>query len=145
MAAYTLGLVCAPAGPFRIDVLAEDGASVRRGDVLLRVEGNARAVLQGGADRPESGHPDVRGGHRHPGVGGRAGRDERPGPGFAQDGPGLRMLQKYAVRIGGGVNHRMSLADAALIKDNHIWRPGEWCPLIGPSGPPFLRSASRWR
>src|SRR5580704_5954945 len=34
--------------------------------------------------------------------------------------PGLRALQKYAVRCGGGVNHRMSLSDAALIKDNHV-------------------------
>ncbi|MFL6241046.1 MAG: carboxylating nicotinate-nucleotide diphosphorylase [Actinomycetes bacterium] len=34
--------------------------------------------------------------------------------------PGLRQLEKYAVRCGGGMNHRMSLADAALIKDNHV-------------------------
>jgi nicotinate-nucleotide pyrophosphorylase (carboxylating) len=34
--------------------------------------------------------------------------------------PGLRLLEKYAVRCGGGVNHRMSLSDAALIKDNHV-------------------------
>jgi nicotinate-nucleotide pyrophosphorylase (carboxylating) len=34
--------------------------------------------------------------------------------------PGLRVLQKYAVRCGGGVNHRMGLGDAALIKDNHV-------------------------
>lgn len=38
--------------------------------------------------------------------------------------PGLRALQKYAVRCGGGVNHRMSLGDAALIKDNHIVAAG---------------------
>jgi nicotinate-nucleotide pyrophosphorylase (carboxylating) len=34
--------------------------------------------------------------------------------------PGLRVLEKYAVRCGGGVNHRMGLGDAALIKDNHV-------------------------
>ena len=34
--------------------------------------------------------------------------------------PGLRALEKYAVRMGGGVNHRMDMADAVLIKDNHI-------------------------
>ena len=34
--------------------------------------------------------------------------------------PGLRALQKYAVRVGGGVNHRMGLGDAVLIKDNHV-------------------------
>jgi nicotinate-nucleotide pyrophosphorylase (carboxylating) len=38
--------------------------------------------------------------------------------------PGMRALQKYAVRCGGGVNHRMSLADAALIKDNHVAAAG---------------------
>jgi nicotinate-nucleotide pyrophosphorylase (carboxylating) len=38
--------------------------------------------------------------------------------------PGLRALEKYAVRMGGGVNHRMSLSDAALVKDNHIAAAG---------------------
>lgn len=38
--------------------------------------------------------------------------------------PGMRALQKYAVRCGGGVNHRMSLADAVLIKDNHVAAAG---------------------
>ena len=38
--------------------------------------------------------------------------------------PGLRVLEKYAVRCGGGVNHRMGLGDAALIKDNHIAAAG---------------------
>ncbi|HEY2220524.1 carboxylating nicotinate-nucleotide diphosphorylase [Actinomycetospora sp.] len=38
--------------------------------------------------------------------------------------PGLRALQKYAVRCGGGVNHRMSLGDALLIKDNHVLAAG---------------------
>lgn len=38
--------------------------------------------------------------------------------------PGWRVLEKYAVRMGGGTNHRMSLSDAALIKDNHIVAAG---------------------
>ncbi|OSC41267.1 carboxylating nicotinate-nucleotide diphosphorylase [Mycobacterium decipiens] len=38
--------------------------------------------------------------------------------------PGLRVLQKYAVRVGGGVNHRMGLGDAAMIKDNHVAAAG---------------------
>jgi nicotinate-nucleotide pyrophosphorylase (carboxylating) len=38
--------------------------------------------------------------------------------------PGLRALQKFAVRCGGGVNHRMSLSDAALVKDNHVLAAG---------------------
>jgi nicotinate-nucleotide pyrophosphorylase (carboxylating) len=38
--------------------------------------------------------------------------------------PGLRALQKYAVRVGGGVNHRLGLGDAALVKDNHVAAAG---------------------
>lgn len=38
--------------------------------------------------------------------------------------PGLRSLEKFAVRMGGGVNHRMSLSDAALVKDNHVVAAG---------------------
>ncbi len=38
--------------------------------------------------------------------------------------PGLRGVEKYAVRAGGGVNHRMNLADAALVKDNHVEASG---------------------
>ena len=38
--------------------------------------------------------------------------------------PGLRVLEKYAVRCGGGVNHRMALGDAALVKDNHVAAAG---------------------
>jgi nicotinate-nucleotide pyrophosphorylase (carboxylating) len=38
--------------------------------------------------------------------------------------PGLRVLEKYAVRCGGGVNHRMALGDAALVKDNHVSAAG---------------------
>lgn len=38
--------------------------------------------------------------------------------------PGLRALEKYAVRMGGGVNHRMSLSDAVLVKDNHVAAAG---------------------
>jgi nicotinate-nucleotide pyrophosphorylase (carboxylating) len=45
--------------------------------------------------------------------------------------PGLRSLEKYAVRCGGGVNHRMALGDAALIKDNHIAAAGGVANAIG--------------
>jgi nicotinate-nucleotide pyrophosphorylase (carboxylating) len=44
--------------------------------------------------------------------------------------PGLRLLQKYAVRIGGGVNHRLGLGDAALIKDNHVAAAGGVLPAL---------------
>nr|WP_245555771.1 carboxylating nicotinate-nucleotide diphosphorylase [Gordonia soli] len=45
--------------------------------------------------------------------------------------PGLRRLQKYAVRAGGGVNHRMGLGDAALIKDNHVAAAGSVTAALG--------------
>ncbi len=44
--------------------------------------------------------------------------------------PGLRSLQKYAVRAGGGVNHRFGLDDAVLIKDNHVAAAGGVAPAI---------------
>ena len=42
--------------------------------------------------------------------------------------PGWRALQKYAVRCGGGVNHRFSLADRAMVKDNHVVAAGGVVP-----------------
>jgi nicotinate-nucleotide pyrophosphorylase (carboxylating) len=44
--------------------------------------------------------------------------------------PGLRLLEKYAVRCGGGANHRLGLGDAALIKDNHVLAAGGIVPAI---------------
>jgi nicotinate-nucleotide pyrophosphorylase (carboxylating) len=44
--------------------------------------------------------------------------------------PGLRVLEKYAVRCGGGRNHRMSLSDAALVKDNHVVAAGGVVPAF---------------
>lgn len=44
--------------------------------------------------------------------------------------PGLRMLQKYAVRCGGGTNHRMSLSDRAMVKDNHVIAAGGVVPAL---------------
>jgi nicotinate-nucleotide pyrophosphorylase (carboxylating) len=44
--------------------------------------------------------------------------------------PGLRSLEKFAVRCGGGVNHRMSLSDAALVKDNHVVAAGGVVPAF---------------
>ena len=60
--------------------------------------------------------------------------------------PGLRALEKYAVRCGGGVNHRMSLSDAALVKDNHVVAAGGVAAgLQGRTGgvPRTCRSRSR--
>ena len=44
--------------------------------------------------------------------------------------PGLRLLQKYAVRCGGGVNHRLGLGDAVLVKDNHVVAAGGVVPAL---------------
>lgn len=45
--------------------------------------------------------------------------------------PGMRRLEKYAVRCGGGINHRMSLSDAALVKDNHVVAAGGVAAAFG--------------
>ena len=124
VAVYVVATVCAAAGPFEIEVRAADGDAVVTGDVLIRVQGNARALLT--AERVALNLLTLMSGTAtatRAWVEALAGtrtrvRDSR------KTIPGLRMLQKYAVRVAGGVNHRMSLADAALIKDNHVVAAG---------------------
>ena len=124
VAAYVVAVVCAPEGEFEIDIQVRDGAAVARGDVLMAVSGNARALLR--AERVALNLLTLMSGvatatrdwvRALDGTATRV-RDSR------KTTPGLRMVQKYAVRVGGGVNHRMSLADAALIKDNHVIAAG---------------------
>jgi len=57
--------------------------------------------------------------------------------------PGLRDLEKYAVRCGGGHNHRLGLGDAALIKDNHVAAAGGIRPAV--EAVRRWTRASRWR
>ena len=59
--------------------------------------------------------------------------------------PGLRVLQKYAVRVGGGVNHRLGLGDAALIKDNHVVAAGSVVEALRAVRESAPRSAVRGR
>ena len=62
--------------------------------------------------------------------------------------PGLRSAQKYAVRVGGGHNHRMGLFDGILIKENHIMAAGSIARAVGRgevSGDQGARWRSRWR
>jgi nicotinate-nucleotide pyrophosphorylase (carboxylating) len=102
----------------------QDGAAVDVGDVLLVAEGPARDLLL--AERTSLnllGHLS--------GVATLTRRwvDAVAGTGAAvrdtrKTTPLLRSLEKYAVRCGGGVNHRMSLSDAALVKDNHVVAAG---------------------
>ena len=107
-----------------IEALVQDGASVSAGDVLIKVSGNARATLL--AERTALnflGHLSGIATLTNQWVKAIAGtkceiRDTR------KTTPGWRELEKYAVHMGGGTNHRMSLSDAALIKDNHIAAAG---------------------
>lgn len=97
-----------------------DGAAVRKGDVVARVSGNARQVL--GAERVALNFLNHLSGIATltrqfvEAVEGTRARicDTR------KTTPGLRAFEKYAVRCGGGSNHRFALDDAILIKDNHI-------------------------
>ena len=112
------------AGDFELTIHSTDGDRVERGDVLISVTGNTRALLA--AERVSLNLVTMMSGVA---TATRAWVDALAGTATkVRDSrktiPGLRMLQKYAVRIGGGINHRMSLADAALIKDNHVIATG---------------------
>lgn len=104
--------------------LKKDGDSVNAGDVLITVRGSTRAILL--AERTALnffGHLSGVATLTNKWVAEMSGtkcqvRDTR------KTTPGMRVIEKYAVRMGGGVNHRMSLSDAALIKDNHIAAAG---------------------
>ena len=106
------------------DPRVEDGDSVVSGQVLIVVSGLTRAVLR--AERTAlnllthlSGIATATRQWTDAMAGTKAKvRDTR------KTLPGLRTLQKYAVQCGGGVNHRMGLSDAALIKDNHVTAAG---------------------
>ena len=107
-----------------IAVLVQDGTSVAAGTLLMTVRGDTRAILL--AERTALnflGHLSGIATLTRTWVDAIAGttceiRDTR------KTTPGMRLLEKYAVRMGGGTNHRMSLSDAALIKDNHIAAAG---------------------
>jgi len=107
-----------------IAVLVADGAKVAKGTVLMSVRGDTRAILL--AERTAlnflghlSGIATLT----------RIWVDEIAGTNCAirdtrKTTPGMRVLEKYAVRMGGGTNHRMNLSAGALIKDNHIAAAG---------------------
>jgi nicotinate-nucleotide pyrophosphorylase (carboxylating) len=107
-----------------VTALVADGTRVRPGDAVLRVSGDAVAVL--GAERTVlnfvthlSGIASATREWADAVAGtGAVVRDTR------KTLPGLRSLEKYAVRCGGGQNHRMGLGDAALVKDNHVAAAG---------------------
>ena len=107
-----------PEVSIRVD--AEDGTSVRSGSDVLFLSGRARGLLT--AERTALNFVQ-----RLSGVASLTQLYVRAVAGTAakivdtrKTTPGWRALEKYAVRCGGGANHRFSLADAVLIKDNHI-------------------------
>ncbi|WP_030734948.1 carboxylating nicotinate-nucleotide diphosphorylase [Streptomyces sp. NRRL F-2890] len=122
IAEAVLSVVCTD--EFEVERHAEDGDRVEAGQVLLSVTARTRDLLTGergalnllcrlsGVATATRAWADVL-----EGTGARV-RDTR------KTTPGLRALEKYAVRCGGGVNHRMSLSDAALVKDNHVVAAG---------------------
>ena len=101
-----------------------DGTEVAAGDVLVVIEGPLRTILTGERTALNLlGHLSgvaTRTAQLVAQISGTKARivDTR------KTTPGLRLLEKYAVRVGGGVNHRFGLDDAVLIKDNHIAAAG---------------------
>jgi nicotinate-nucleotide pyrophosphorylase (carboxylating) len=103
-----------------IEILVAEGAQVPSGTDLMRLEGNARAMLTAERSALNS--------VQH--LSGIATLTRQYVDAMANPNctlldtrktiPGLRHLEKYAVRMGGGSNHRMGLWDAAMIKDNHV-------------------------
>lgn len=104
--------------------LREDGQRVQRGDVLAWIRGDAAVLLQG--ERVALNLLQ-----RMSAIATHAAAfvKELEGTGTAvvdtrKTTPGLRVLEKYAVRAGGGRNHRTSLYDGVLIKENHVAAAG---------------------
>ena len=104
----------------RTEALLSDGAPVAPRDAAARVEGSAGSILR--AERPALNFLQ-----RMSGIATATSRYVKAAEGCKakivdtrKTAPGLRLLDKYAVRAGGGANHRLNLADGILIKDNHI-------------------------
>ena len=108
----------------KIDVLIKDGSSVNPGDIVFTVEGKVQSILQ--AERIMLNIMQRMSGvatatNRYvaliAGTGAKV-LDTR------KTTPNMRPFEKYAVKVGGGTNHRYNLSDGVLIKDNHIGAAG---------------------
>ena len=117
-------LVFEKVGITNIEFSKECGETVKAGDLILTVEGNTRDILR--SERIAlnfishlSGIATI----TKKWVEAIAGTDAKVRD-TRKTTPGLRNLEKFAVRMGGGENHRMSLSDGAIIKDNHIAAAG---------------------
>jgi len=123
-------MVCGPSAS-NVERVKNDGDRVAPGDVLARVEAPTQLMLTAertalnllchlsGVATATSSWVDAIAGTK------AVIRDTR------KTTPGLRAMEKYAVRCGGGQNHRMSLSDAALVKDNHIAAAGGVAEAFG--------------
>jgi nicotinate-nucleotide pyrophosphorylase (carboxylating) len=115
--AETLTMVNALA---KVDLVAADGDAIKRGDVLARIEGPTRGLLT--AERTALNFTQ-----RLSGIATMTAAFVARLQGLStkvidtrKTAPGLRLLEKYAVRVGGGYNHRFNLSDGVLMKDNHL-------------------------
>lgn len=102
----------------------EDGVEVQEGDIIAEIEGNTRALLKG--ERTALNLLQ-----RLSGIATKTHEFVKKVEGLPvkivdtrKTTPGLRYLEKYAVKVGGGSNHRFCLSDGVLIKDNHIAAAG---------------------
>jgi nicotinate-nucleotide pyrophosphorylase (carboxylating) len=103
-----------------VDVLVKDGSAVQPGDIVATVAGRATSILK--AERVALNFLQ-----HLSGIASETDRYVRETKGYdvritetRKTTPGLRALEKYAVRLGGGQNHRFHLGDGVLIKDNHL-------------------------
>jgi len=104
----------------KVEILLEDGARVRAGTRIANVSGSVASILR--AERVALNFLQ-----RLSGIASETNRYVEAVKGLPvrimdtrKTTPGLRLLEKHAVRVGGGENHRMSLYDGILIKDNHL-------------------------
>ena len=103
-----------------MEILKKDGETVQKGDILARMKGSTKTLLKGERTalnllQHMSGIATATAECVALVAGTRAQiTDTR------KTLPGLRQLQKYAVTVGGGKNHRYNLSDGAMLKDNHI-------------------------
>lgn len=123
-AAVLYALAAAQRVPMDVRLEAADGDRVVPGDLVLTATGPLRTLLTA-----ERSMLNLLGQLSGVATATAAWADALAGTGAQvrdtrKTVPGLRVLQKYAVRCGGGVNHRMGLGDAALVKDNHVAAAG---------------------
>ena len=104
----------------KVKVLIKDGAKVKPGDIVATIFGSVISILK--AERVALNFLN-----RLSGIASQTAQYVAKTQGFPviitdtrKTTPGLRLLEKYAVRIGGGQNHRLHLGDGILIKDNHL-------------------------